>query len=183
MLSLQYQHFIEKYIHLIDADEWEQFYYQAAHSGFSITDTHKLTLALNSAGIYPLDNSTCLPEEYLAGCSSLSTFTIPPHITKIGNLAFYKTGLTSIIIPEGVLLIGDNAFCECSDLVEVHFPSTLGYIGSCAFRNCPNLKKIYYNGTSDEWHKIDKMITSFASSVNDYKAVKCLDGYVKLRTS
>jgi hypothetical protein len=50
-------------------------------------------------------------------------------------------GLTSVVIPEGVTLIGEDAFDGCTKLTSVTLPSTLTAIGEGAFRNC-GMKKI-----------------------------------------
>ena len=63
-------------------------------------------------------------------------------VTAIGNYAFSHTGLTSVIIPEGVTTIGYNAFYECENLTNVSLPSTLTSIGDYAFSNCENLTSV-----------------------------------------
>lgn len=47
-----------------------------------------------------------------------------------------------VIIPEGVREIGDFAFEDFEDLVEIVLPETLEEIGMQAFRNCKSLQKI-----------------------------------------
>ena len=55
---------------------------------------------------------------------------------------FSRTGLTKVIIPEGVEKIDGNAFLYCDKLEEVKLPSTLKEIGEGAFAYCPNLKEV-----------------------------------------
>ncbi len=56
-------------------------------------------------------------------------------ITTIGNYAFSSCSkLTSVILPEGVVSIGDNAFAT-SAVASVSLPRTLTTIGNYAFRN------------------------------------------------
>ena len=55
------------------------------------------------------------------------------QVTKIGNSAFERTSITSVVIPEGVTIIGDSAFFVCESLQEVRLPSTLKEIGNYAF--------------------------------------------------
>ena len=58
----------------------------------------------------------------------------------IGDYAFNNcTGLTEIIIPEGVTVIGDWAFANCWNLTHVTIPKTVACIGDCAFIWCQNL--------------------------------------------
>ena len=52
------------------------------------------------------------------------------------------TEITSVVIPEGYTVIGDNAFNGCALLKNVELPSTLESIGKNAFRNCNQLRSI-----------------------------------------
>ena len=54
------------------------------------------------------------------GCSSLTSITIPPSVTKIEEYAFYDcSSLTSISIPPSVTKIGEWAFSRCSSLTSI----------------------------------------------------------------
>ena len=54
---------------------------------------------------------------------------LPHNLTRIGEQAFFMTGLRTIDIPKTVSVIGDRAFGDCSDLQEVRVfnsePSTI----------------------------------------------------------
>lgn len=89
---------------------------------------------------------------------------IPDNVTKIGDSAFEKLNITSVIIPRSVVSIGDQAFKFCKELKkvnipdsvteigryafqfsgveEVHLPNTIDRILPGTFQACPNLKKI-----------------------------------------
>ncbi len=49
-------------------------------------------------------------------------------------------GLTSITFPEGLINIGEYAFCCCSGLTSVTIPESVTNIRSCAFYGCINLE-------------------------------------------
>lgn len=53
--------------------------------------------------------------------------------------------------------IDDKAFeGESSDkLCEIHLPRTVTYIGADAFCGCPSLLRIYFEGSAQEWEKIE----------------------------
>ncbi len=64
-------------------------------------------------------------------------------VTRIEDGAFYGcTGLTRVIIPQGVRIIGDGSFFDCCGLTEMTLPSTVGYIGSHAFFGCRGLTNL-----------------------------------------
>ena len=47
-----------------------------------------------------------------------------------------------VVVSEGVVEIGDEAFAFCDGLLSVTLPSTLKRIGKSAFQECVNLSKI-----------------------------------------
>ena len=57
-------------------------------------------------------------------------------VVAIGEEAFLNSKITSIVIPEGVVSIGDAAFWACGDLIYVSLPSTLTTIGNDVFYAC-----------------------------------------------
>ena len=68
------------------------------------------------------------------------------------------TTLTSVIIPEGVVQIGNYAFRQCSKLTTVTIPKTVTYIGEEAFAYTAdyNTLLITFTGTRAEWNAISK---------------------------
>lgn len=61
-------------------------------------------------------------------------------ITAIGKESFEDKNITSLVIPEGVITIGDYAFGFNWDMVSVILPSTLKEIGTGAFNQCDILE-------------------------------------------
>ena len=52
------------------------------------------------------------------------------------------TGLTNIVIPEGVKCIGVYGFSGCSNLTSIQIPNSVTEIGSSAFEGCSSLTNI-----------------------------------------
>ena len=64
--------------------------------------------------------------------------------------------MTSIIIPECILNIGNNAFCYSSNLESVTIPVSIINIGDFAFTGCSSLNTVYYHGTDNStWNVIN----------------------------
>ena len=76
-------------------------------------------------------------------CSGLTSITIGNSVTSIGGSAFYDcSGLTSVTIPNSVTSIGERAFSGCSGLTSITIGSGVTSIGNYAFIGCPGLKKV-----------------------------------------
>ena len=81
----------------------------------------------------------------LFGCNGT---TIPNSVTSIGNASFANSGVTSIIITNGVTSIGEEAFSGCSGLTSVTIGSGVTTIGNDAFKDCDNLKRVEINNNA-----------------------------------
>lgn len=71
-----------------------------------------------------------------------SDVIIPRGVKKIGRFSFWRSGISSVTIPNGVVEIEDHAFAECEYLWKVTIPNTVTNIGDGAFMNCFNLSNI-----------------------------------------
>lgn len=72
---------------------------------------------------------------------ALHNVTIPDGVTHIIDSAFSNTSISSLILPDTVMVIGDNICMDCHELEKVKFPSNLKKVGQMAFYNCYNLEK------------------------------------------
>ena len=79
--------------------------------------------------------------------TGLSQLVLPDNLTVVGEGAFAGSAITEIVIPEGVTSIGDYAFYGCPSLTSVVLPSTLSSIGKGAFGNCMMLTQVDLSGT------------------------------------
>jgi hypothetical protein len=59
------------------------------------------------------------------GCTNLAlvTFSSQSQLNTLGQYAFYKTGLTSFIVPSDVTMLQDRTFSNCTSLVSISFAS------------------------------------------------------------
>ena len=113
------------------------------------------------------------------GCEALTEISIPDSVTRIESYTFSKcTGLKTVDLGNGVeyiglhafeycamesLTIGDSvkiiagyAFSYCTSLKTVVLGSGLELIESFAFRYSTSITSFLYNGTREEWYKIQR---------------------------
>jgi len=78
-----------------------------------------------------------------ANYTSMTSILIPNSVTSIGNEAFRGcAGLISITIPNSVTGIGDWAFYGCTGLTSITIPNSVTSIGNGAFYGCTGLTSI-----------------------------------------
>lgn len=63
------------------------------------------------------------------------------------------SGITAVVIPDGVVAIEDGVFGGCADLLSVTIPATVTSIGSDAFVGCSKLT-VTYAGTEEQWNAL-----------------------------
>lgn len=68
-------------------------------------------------------------------------------ITEIPNEAFKECALEIVTLPEGIIIIGEEAFSFCQSLTSIRLPETLINIGFRAFYFCTSLKSILLPGS------------------------------------
>ena len=138
---------------------------------------------------------TTVNTDTFSWCYSLESISIPGSVTSIGTNAFKKcvnlirvslpesitcinyslfsgcSSLVDINIPEGVTTINNAAFDDCSKLESITLPVSVTSIENC-FERCPELKKIYYNGTLEQWYLIKKTsLRNYDLYINNQKVV------------
>ncbi len=71
---------------------------------------------------------------------------IPEGVVRIGNQVFYMVDeLENVTLPSTLQTMGDYTFASCDNLTSVVLPSSLQSIGKYAFSNCDNLTSVTIN--------------------------------------
>jgi hypothetical protein len=88
-------------------------------------------------------------------------------VTVIGSEAFYyhREGLTSVIILDGILEIGEEAFAYCSNLAKVTIPKSVTVIGDRAFEMCNMLTEINVADGNISWTSEDGVLYNKSKSL------------------
>lgn len=142
-------------------------------------DRKYLTDTLINSGIDPLKFCEKIPKSY-ASTLPIEEIKFGKKNKVIGSKAFSNCDwLETLIIPEGIELIGVMSFFACSNLTVVHFPKSLKTISKRAFERCDAIEELIYAGTIDEWERLDAQIGFDSYSVGAIP-VKCSDGETRL---
>ena len=72
-------------------------------------------------------NITTIESQAFMNCTALKTIVFPESLKTIEDKAFYNARLTYVIIPKGIVNMGNQAFCYCSELYVYHVPDTWDY--------------------------------------------------------
>lgn len=72
----------------------------------------------------------------------LLSIIIPDGVKHLANEAFESCNIISVILPQGLESIGEKAFYNCQKLTSITLKSGLKTIGSSAFYNCISLTSI-----------------------------------------
>ena len=100
-------------------------------------------------------------------------------VVEIGSTAFFnKPGLTSVVVPEGVIKIRSGAFKNNYELVSVSLPTTIEKMHG-AF-GADSITEFKYAGTVEQWHKLVKSSKLEWTSHTSLTQVTCSDGVVEL---
>ena len=144
---------------------------------YNIASAEDNTVEVTFSGEY----YNAVADEYTGEVTILATVThggVTYRVTSIGGSAFRRcSGLTSVILPEGVTSIGDDAFFYCTSLASITIPSSVTSIGDDAFYNCTSLASvIILEGVTSIGGYAFQYCTSLAS-VTIPESVTSIGGY------
>ena len=108
-------------------------------------------------------------DDAFSKCSFLTSIVISNSVVSIGDGAFYGCrSLSNIVIPNSVTSIGVSVFWGCSSLVNMDIPDSVTRIGDWAFVNCSNLsydlKQELISRFGDELFKLPLHFPAFLKS-------------------
>ena len=96
---------------------------------------------------YPTDGSTVPWKSYR---SSIRSIVVEEGVTLIGGSCFYGCSeATSVTLPSTLTEIGGYAFYNCSKLTSVNIPAAVYSIGGQSFRGCTSLAEVTFMRAAD----------------------------------
>ncbi len=136
--------------------------------------------ACGFASLYFNNGVERLGDGVFEGCRQLLDVTLPDSICEIGSCLFYGCEkLSSVKLPNQITRIPTNCFAICRSIKIISIPISVTKIESKAFAFCDNLQYIVYEGTTEEWNKMEKAEDWRLDSESLHK-VKCKDGTIEL---
>ena len=74
--------------------------------------------------------------------------------------------------------IPSYSFYNCNKLESIVLPESITSIGEDAFSGCSSLENVYYKGTMDQWNSIS--LDVFWNVGCPFTEIQCSDGNIKL---
>ena len=88
-------------------------------------------------------------------CGLTGTVEIAEGVKEIADEAFlFCDNVTRVLVPEGVATIDRCVFEGMYSLKEITLPKSLSTVSVNAFACCDKLSKVKYNGTVEQWYRI-----------------------------
>ena len=100
------------------------------------------------------DSLVSLGDGAFHGCGGITgTLVFPGTLEYISTDAFIDcVGLEEVVLPKGVVSIGDYAFKNCAGIRRLWFTNSVKSIGANAFVGLDSLEVLYFSGTASDWN-------------------------------
>ena len=154
-------------VYKYENDDWEWVALETVNNStisITVVDDTEIAIVRTNSGLFNRDGSQIYTWEQLLSMNAVTVsnntitgstpsvlngiLVIDDNITTIGNNAFENcSGLINVTFSKGVTSIGDRAFSMCTSLESVYFPKTITSIGSYVYYLCENIA--YINVASD----------------------------------
>lgn len=128
----------------------------------SVDETGRVTAVSPGVAVIKADYAEMLSSSRAVVVYSGASTKIPSGTTVISASAFQGSGVMDVILPEGLLTIGEKAFADCSGLYYVNLPASLTSIAENAFENTTGVVFVCKQGTAAEAY-VKKMKFSYVS--------------------
>ena len=100
---------------------------------------------------------TVFKKSQITSFNELQYFT---GLTSIGKDAFNASTLMSVILPENITSLEENAFLDCKSLVSITLPSKVQTIGLNALSGCTAMVDITVDGQNESLCSVDGVLFS-----------------------
>ena len=126
--------------------------YGLALGNTTVTSNKQLSVIINNNSklknatklVIP-DTVTTIPKLSFYNCTTLKSIIIPNSVLSIGENAFALSGITSINIPNSVKTISQKAFYRCPNIETVDMGNGVEQISIYSFKECPNLLNVKFS--------------------------------------
>ena len=118
------------------------------------------------------------------GCSQLKSIELPSLTEYISDYAFEGSGISKLVIPQGVKSLGYYTFANCDSLTEITVPKSVEFINKNCFINCNNIEKVYcyINSMADNADLYaNDSVMKYIGDVNDDTTVDNEDAAIMLK--
>lgn len=110
-----------------------------------------LTPWLSGQGDFPCANGLLLAYQGKGG-----DVVVPETVTRLDSFAFSENdAITSIVLPNSITKMEIMVIDRCANLKSITIPASVTSIDSYAISDCNSLKDVYYQGSQEQWAKID----------------------------
>ncbi len=82
---------------------------------------------------------------------------LPKDLTELYGYAFMESGMTEVVVSDGITVLLDALFLNCRSLETVYLPAGITKMGPNVFEGCISLTEIYFAGTEEQWNAIENL--------------------------